>query len=384
MTGSNDAERTAIAAIRDADPARILTSPDGYALTVGRLCELALQSTKQESSALGNAQCATFPFPNDPGYWRARALKAEAELAVLKAQSETPRGETAKERELEAKLKEAKEWEDAALSCIGSALQRLQELGDKSFSFQVPTPPKRKDLLGQDVIGTHGGCAESEEKPMTNLGKLLHEAIDRGYGSKEKNGEGPTPRTDALVKRLMDKGIPSAALMSDLARQLERELAEAEERVEHMNGQHHDLCQQLAELEAAQSATTAIPEGCTPTDAMVLREANAKLAEENHQLRRGLRFYANGSHYNGLINWEGPSGDDNWLCPPCDDPLCADERQEFLNKLDEAMVEDGSLAKSVLMGHSLQVEDPEDEPKVVEGEPEWHIEQAALDGRKGG
>lgn len=132
-------------------------------------------------------------------------------------------------------------------------------------------------------------------------------------------------------------------------------------------------------LDAFSSATGTleVPEGCTPTDAMVLREANAVFAEENHHLRRCLRWYANGEHYTGFLNWEGPSGDDNWLCPPPGDGIFADERLEFIEKMDEAMVEDGSVARSTLISGKFQVESPEEEPKLVPGEPEWKIEQEA-------
>lgn len=117
-----------------------------------------------------------------------------------------------------------------------------------------------------------------------------------------------------------------------------------------------------------------IPEGCTPADAAVLREANGMLAEENHQLRRTLRFYAHGEHHHGLKHWEGPSGDDNWLCAPGDDFM--NYRQEFIDGLDEAMVEDGSLARAALRGVYLDMEG-EEELSPVEGEPEWKIEQEA-------
>ena len=123
-----------------------------------------------------------------------------------------------------------------------------------------------------------------------------------------------------------------------------------------------------------------VPEGCTPADAALLREGNAVLAEENHNLRRCLRFYANGEHYTGLLHWEGPSGDDNWLCPPSSEtgiPAYDAERQTFIDKLDEAMVEDGSVARATLISGKFQVESPEDEPKVVKGEPEWQIEEQA-------
>jgi hypothetical protein len=125
---------------------------------------------------------------------------------------------------------------------------------------------------------------------------------------------------------------------------------------------------------SAPSAIEAIPEGCTPADAMVLREANHQLAEENHQLRRTLRFYAHGEHYTGLKHWEGPSGDDNWLCPPMDDYMDGRYRREFIEGLDEAMVEDGSLARAALRGKYLDMEG-EAELAPVEGEPEWHINE---------
>ena len=73
------------------------------------------------------------------------------------------------------------------------------------------------------------------------------------------------------------------------------------------------------------------------------------------------------------------SGDDNWLCPPSDSdiPHFAEYRREFIAKLDEAMVEDGSVASATLRSGKFEVESQEDEPPVVKGEPEWEIEQAA-------
>ena len=123
-----------------------------------------------------------------------------------------------------------------------------------------------------------------------------------------------------------------------------------------------------------------IPEGCTPTDARVLREANAILAEENHHLRRCLRWYANGEHIVGFDTWEGPSGDDNWLCPPSNDPEMTVGKRDyaaFLETLDEHMVEDGSIARSTLVTGKFEVESPEEEPKLIKGEPEWRIEETA-------
>jgi hypothetical protein len=129
------------------------------------------------------------------------------------------------------------------------------------------------------------------------------------------------------------------------------------------------------------SATVPIPEGCTPTDAMVLREANHQFAEENHNLRRCLRWYANGEHIVGFSTWEGPSGDDNWLCPPMhdEDALQSSKAdfEQFIATIDEHMIEDGAVARATLRSGKFEVESPEDEPKVIEGEPEWHIEQQA-------
>lgn len=129
-----------------------------------------------------------------------------------------------------------------------------------------------------------------------------------------------------------------------------------------------------AAVKAMPTEEASSPEGCTPTDARVLREANGIFAEENHQLRRTLRFYAHGEHYTGLKHWEGPSGDDNWLCPPGED--YGDYRKQFIDAMDEAMVEDGTLARSALRGVYLNM-DGEPELAPVEGEPEWKIEQEA-------
>ena len=154
---------------------------------------------------------------------------------------------------------------------------------------------------------------------------------------------------------------------------------ESDHWIEDSKGNQLDRGDILRLLNTQPSATGA-PEGCTPTDAMVLREANGKLAQENHNLRRCLRWYAAGNHYNGLLHWEGPSGEDNWLCPPTDSdiPHFAEDRKEFIDKLDEAMVEDGSVACATLKSGEFQVESPEDEPPVVKGEPEWRIEQQAM------
>ncbi len=135
---------------------------------------------------------------------------------------------------------------------------------------------------------------------------------------------------------------------------------------------------------AAPLSATEVPEGCTPTDARVLREANAVFAEENRNLRRALRFYAHGDHYTGLKHWEGPSGDDNWLCPPGEDYMDGQYHREFIDGLEQAMVEDGSVARATLISGKFEVESPEDEPKLVEGEPEWLVEQQVNDARSDG
>lgn len=138
----------------------------------------------------------------------------------------------------------------------------------------------------------------------------------------------------------------------------------------------------VEKLAAVRSERPFIPEGCTVADAQMLREANHTLAAENHALRRCLRWYANGEHYTGLLHWEGPSGEDeNWLCPPIADDLMPEDRAEFIAKLDEAMVEDGGVARATLVTGKFEI-DPENEPKVVQGEPEWIIEQAAQQGDK--
>lgn len=41
-----------------------------------------------------------------------------------------------------------------------------------------------------------------------------------------------------------------------------------------------------------------VPEGCTPTDAVMLRHANHSLIEENFKLRETLQFYADREHFN--------------------------------------------------------------------------------------
>lgn len=121
----------------------------------------------------------------------------------------------------------------------------------------------------------------------------------------------------------------------------------------------------------------AYPEGCTPEDACVLREANYKFAQENHQLRVALRFYANGDHAE-LPDWEGPTGDEQWLCPPLEieigEPF--DRHGKRMAEFSPSwMVEDGHIARRALCGLELDWEG--EEPKVIEGEPEDLIAKEA-------
>lgn len=78
-----------------------------------------------------------------------------------------------------------------------------------------------------------------------------------------------------------------------------------------------------------------VPEGCTPADAQMLRQANHGLAEENSRLRRVLEFYADGEHFfrNNESAWDTVSGEPQnfW----CDDA-------------GTATVEDGSIARTAL------------------------------------
>ena len=71
-----------------------------------------------------------------------------------------------------------------------------------------------------------------------------------------------------------------------------------------------------------------------------------QLRRQVHMLARALLFYAKGRHYNGLeeANWEGPTGDDNWLCPPSSD----ENDLPTLDQYEAMTVEDGGYAASAL------------------------------------
>ena len=70
-----------------------------------------------------------------------------------------------------------------------------------------------------------------------------------------------------------------------------------------------------------------------------LDKANVNLADECERMKQGLRFYARGYHFSGDEGaWEDVSGEPpNWLC---------DEHG--------STVEDGGIAKSVLLGQSIK------------------------------
>lgn len=101
----------------------------------------------------------------------------------------------------------------------------------------------------------------------------------------------------------------------------------------------------------------AVPEGCTPADARVLRDGNFQLAAENQALRQALRFYANGDHmiFDKPELWEDVSGEPPNVLQRENDGFCE-------------MVEDGTLARYALLGKEIDWDG--EEPKVIEGEPE--------------
>lgn len=70
-----------------------------------------------------------------------------------------------------------------------------------------------------------------------------------------------------------------------------------------------------------------------------LEQANVGLAVENERLREGLRWYADGHHYD-LDDWDYCSGESsNWLFPPTEHGW---------------MVDNGGIARSILdHGHSI-------------------------------
>lgn len=109
------------------------------------------------------------------------------------------------------------------------------------------------------------------------------------------------------------------------------------------------------------------PEGCTPADIELLREANLHFAMENQRLRTALRFYANGTHWecegDARWKWDTVSGEpQNW------------HYRE--NETDDAEgIEDGGIAKLALLGREIDWEG--EEPPYIEGEPEYEVARHA-------
>ncbi len=119
--------------------------------------------------------------------------------------------------------------------------------------------------------------------------------------------------------------------------------AAAEDATEYVLAQiNRDLREQVAALESREVCTVAHDGDvttCGYCQRDALRTEIVKLARQKRRLAIGLAFYAKGRHLAGFEDWEGPSGDDNWLCPP-----------QFTEDGDiqNMMVEDGSYGRSVL------------------------------------
>lgn len=102
----------------------------------------------------------------------------------------------------------------------------------------------------------------------------------------------------------------------------------------------------------------------------------AALAAENANLRRCLEWYAAGHHIE-LPDWEAPD-EPNWLCPPAtikareawsrEQPIMADRPVREVDCDEPWMVEDGSIARCVLMGGQMNT-DPADEETIVHAAP---------------
>lgn len=120
--------------------------------------------------------------------------------------------------------------------------------------------------------------------------------------------------------------------------------------------------------QAAASATAAtdVPEGCTPADARVLREANHQLAETEQRLRQALRFYAAKEHF-------AVTDDTAW------DTVSGEPPNYWCDEAGTTIVEDGSIAAAALRGAHLVWEEGA-EPPVCPGEPEHGVDQ----GKQGG
>lgn len=86
---------------------------------------------------------------------------------------------------------------------------------------------------------------------------------------------------------------------------------------------------------AAPANAGVVDEGCTPTDARMLRHANHGLAEENFRLQEALQFYADRNHF--VI-----SDTEEW------DTVTGEPHNLWCDNAGTATVEDGSIARSAL------------------------------------
>lgn len=125
----------------------------------------------------------------------------------------------------------------------------------------------------------------------------------------------------------------------------------------------------IAKAIQATAQPTEVEEGCTPTDAKVLRQANHVLSEENQRMRETLRFYAAREHFN-------MADPDAW------DTVSGEPQNFWCDEAGTATVEDGTLAAMTLRGEAVDWEG--DPPPVCAGEPEDIIARAALSTEGGG
>lgn len=88
-----------------------------------------------------------------------------------------------------------------------------------------------------------------------------------------------------------------------------------------------------------------VPEGCTPADARVLREANHALAAENHALRDALQFYSDKRHF-------GISDESAW------DTVSGEPQNFWCDEAGTATIEDGTVAAMALAGTPLRDDEP--------------------------
>lgn len=116
----------------------------------------------------------------------------------------------------------------------------------------------------------------------------------------------------------------------------------------------------LASRQEAPPAS-AVPEGCTPADARMLRSANHGLAAENDRLREALQFYADGNHFtmHDANAWDTVSGE---------------PANFYEDEANTATVEDGSAAKMALANNSTPSEalSPATEAQPMDMAQRWN------------